>query len=101
MASSLLEVEVANITSKSVFGEESGPNRWNKLKFFGRNLDRGYGKLFKYTVTPFELIPANNKFTSFLIVLLSSYMSSQYVKSFEVAVHIFKNLGGFSLISLR
>ena len=49
----------------------------------------------------FELIPANNKFTSFLIVLLSSYMSSQYVKSFEVAVHIFKNLGGFSLISLR
>ena len=27
MASSLLEVEVANFTSKSVFGEESGPNR--------------------------------------------------------------------------
>ena len=27
IASSLLEVEVANFTSKSVFGEESGPNR--------------------------------------------------------------------------
>ena len=54
MASSLLEVEVANFTSKSVFGEESGPNRRNKIKFFCRNLDRGYGKLFKHTVTPKE-----------------------------------------------